>query len=356
MTNMCISFFHLGSPLGTFIGGAILKNLTNGYHGQLRNYVTVFAVSLVCVSTAFIWALFVVKKPKKLSHDSLVENSDMNGNIQTIENNGECHQIDNHADNFDSSNKQELTSDCDTLINEDTKEENVIVIQSVNEECESFWQSLKLLFDFQNLKDVWRTCTMKRNNYVRAQIWLMLISMCFLILSLIATIQNMMNFCEKAYHWSANYYSTMSSLTSILSSVSMVFIVPLLVKTWKTTDLNLVLIGIISWYFANVIRGSYQHPIGFFVASFVGAFGVGSIGIRARMSKIVAKEEIGKVFGLLAILESITPLLGGLVLTPIFQYSISFFPGLIFEVAAVLLLIPLFSFLWIDYYCPNVVS
>ncbi len=40
---------------------------------------------------------------------------------------------------------------------------------------------LKLLFDTQNIKEVWICCTKKRENHGRRQIWLMFISMCVMV-------------------------------------------------------------------------------------------------------------------------------------------------------------------------------
>jgi PCFT/HCP family folate transporter-like MFS transporter 1/3 len=73
-----------------------------------------------------------------------------------------------------------------------------------------------------------------------------------------------------------------------------------------------------------------------------------SIAIRSKLSKLVTKDELGKVFSLLATLESITPLIASLFFTYLFKWSLNFFPGLTFEVCAALMIIPLLSMIWID--------
>ncbi|CAG2163230.1 unnamed protein product [Oppiella nova] len=61
------------------------------------------------------------------------------------------------------------------------------------------------------------------------------------------------------------------------------------------------------------------------------------------MSKLVKKEELGKVFSLLSTLESVSPLLASLVFTFIFEWSLDFFPGLTYEVSAALMIVPLIA-------------
>ncbi|XP_064462920.1 uncharacterized protein LOC135373761 isoform X2 [Ornithodoros turicata] len=63
---------------------------------------------------------------------------------------------------------------------------------------------------------------------------------------------------------------------------------------------------------------------------------LGSVGIRTHLSKIVEGHEVGKVFSFFACFESILPIAGEVVFTKIFQWSLDFFPGMVYLTAAAL--------------------
>ena len=56
---------------------------------------------------------------------------------------------------------------------------------------------LKLLFNLENVREIFRTCLKKRDNYVRTQIWLLTLSMAIYIISHIGPIVFMYPFAQK---------------------------------------------------------------------------------------------------------------------------------------------------------------
>jgi hypothetical protein len=73
--------------------------------------------------------------------------------------------------------------------------------------------------------------------------------------------------------------------------------------------------------------------------------------MRSHLSTIVDKDELGKVFSLIASLDSSAPLLASVFFTLIFTQTLDFFPGAVFEATAVMLFVPLSVMIWIDIYC-----
>ncbi|KAH8029612.1 hypothetical protein HPB51_002065 [Rhipicephalus microplus] len=61
---------------------------------------------------------------------------------------------------------------------------------------------------------------------------------------------------------------------------------------------------------------------------------LGQVGVRTHLSKLVGQEEIGKVFSFLATFDAVAPVLGEILITSLFNWSIGFFPGLPYLVAA----------------------
>jgi len=94
--------------------------------------------------------------------------------------------------------------------------------------------------------------------------------------------------------------------------------------------------------------GLLQDSKGYIVATIVGSIkGITSVGIVTYLSKIVEMEEYGKVFSLIAALDSTIPTIGDLLFTYVFNSSINYFPGLIFIISALMLFIPLFILIWV---------
>ncbi|KAH7934733.1 hypothetical protein HPB52_000023 [Rhipicephalus sanguineus] len=61
---------------------------------------------------------------------------------------------------------------------------------------------------------------------------------------------------------------------------------------------------------------------------------LGQVGVRTHLSKLVGQDEVGKVFSFLASFDAVVPVLGEILITSLFNWSIGFFPGLPYLVAA----------------------
>ncbi|KFM77881.1 Proton-coupled folate transporter, partial [Stegodyphus mimosarum] len=75
-------------------------------------------------------------------------------------------------------------------------------------------------------------------------------------------------------------------------------------------------------------------------------FACGGIAIRSRISKLVSRKELGRVFSLLATCESLTPVLGTIIMIQLYDWSAQFYPGLPFAAAAIFLIPAAAIFAW----------
>ena len=73
--------------------------------------------------------------------------------------------------------------------------------------------------------------------------------------------------------------------------------------------------------------------------------------MRSHLSKIVGKDEYGKVFGLVAVIDCTAPLVANFVFVVIFTATVDTFPGASFDAMAILLIVPLSFFMYIDLFC-----
>ena len=275
-----------------------------------------FTISLILSIIGFLWVLIVINENKS-SND---ENSNL---INTIE--------EEIRENISNNN-----------IN------NEIIEQKPIKTIDKNFKFSKM-FDIENLRDVLRTATRIRPNKGRAQIWLLYLTMCITILSDVKNFSILFPFIEEMYGWDATQFSEIKSLASIIEVFSKTVIVLTLSAYFKVTDTKLAIIGFLSILFAALCVGSVIYPIGLYFMYAVGcASGLASIAIRSLLSKLATEGESGKVFSLLAALETIVPPLNVLFYNTLFEYTIGFYPSLCFQIAGALMFIPIFISIWID--------
>lgn len=80
--------------------------------------------------------------------------------------------------------------------------------------------------------------------------------------------------------------------------------------------------------------------------------GFGIISTKTKFSKIIPKEEAGKIFSLSATIESLVPLAASLIYSTIFAFSISTYPGMIYHFSCVLMVVSMGILLLEHIYCP----
>lgn len=215
-----------------------------------------------------------------------------------------------------------------------------------------FCKKFKEIFDMTNVKELFETLTKNRADSGRAQIWILFMCTAFILLSYLNTTFVLWGYVEKLYSWPPKFYSNVTSAVAISTLLLMGLLLPVLVGALKFGDINLSLLGTLSLMAQCLLRGSWQHEAGLYFSFIFGTLApLSLIGLRSRLSKIIEVCEQGKLFALLAIVEAITPGIASIFYSLIFATSIDVYPGLSFQVAAFILLIPFLSTIFIDVYC-----
>lgn len=310
-----------------YIGGQILGNGDLSTNYQLYNYIPVFAVSFCTQIAAIIWAILVIDENKSLSMDT------MNQRIIQV----------SIVPDISSSNENLLSSDV-----------SFASLDGIKNKCAQLWVLVRNIFILKNVKELFQTFSKKRMYLGRGQIWALFISTFFLLLVYLNTTFVLWSYIEKLYSWKPKYYSNVTSGAAISTILFMGFIYLIFVLWLRFTDIQLSLIGVISLMVQCILRGSWQHELGLFLSLFLGTLSpLSFIGIRSRLSKIINENELGKLFAMLAIIEAMTPGIASVFYSMIFASSIDIYPGLVFQIAAFILLIPLLIIIFVDIYCPH---
>ncbi len=153
----------------------------------------------------------------------------------------------------------------------------------------------------------------------------------------------MFQFVQKVYAWDAGTYSTVNSTLYIASHLfGLLLVTPILTRLVKVGDSSLLILGLISLFGQNFLRGTVIE-----VAAFAASYGFGSItsiiavAVRTKLSRLAPPEEQNRLFGVLTMLETTAPLLGITVYSAVFNATLSWLPGFVFQLSCALLLIPL---------------
>jgi hypothetical protein len=123
-------FVFIAMPLGSAPSGKLLMLNPIGGNGQLHIYAFIFTMSIIGYLISFLWIIFVINETR-----------------------------DKKMFDFEFGDENNVNQDLE-------KEKNT---KKVN--------PLKLLLNFNNVKDKVRTCIKKRDNRVRLQIWLIFFTM-----------------------------------------------------------------------------------------------------------------------------------------------------------------------------------
>jgi hypothetical protein len=89
--------------------------------------------------------------------------------------------------------------------------------------------------------------------------------------------------------------------------------------------------------------------MGFYISMIVsGTASLASIGFKTHMAKIVARNELGQVFTLMAVVDASAPIIASSLFTILFKVTIDKIPGTCFLVLAFMSLIPIIIAMGID--------
>lgn len=82
----------------------------------------------------------------------------------------------------------------------------------------------------------------------------------------------------------------------------------------------------------------------------IGAIGgMASICTRSHVAKIVDRNEQGKMMGVMAIMDTISPVIATTIFSQIFKHTVNSYPGTVYHVIAGLIVIPILVMTWISF-------
>uniref|UniRef100_A0A8D9BUR0 Solute carrier family 46 member 3 n=1 Tax=Cacopsylla melanoneura TaxID=428564 RepID=A0A8D9BUR0_9HEMI len=197
----------------------------------------------------------------------------------------------------------------------------------------------KNVFDCELVADMLATCCKRRPYYTRASIFLIMMSVCLFLVSLNGEGSVMYLGVRERFMWTMEDFTMFNCYSIGMIGVGTFF--GLWVSTMiKVPDMLSALLVLIIKMPTLIICAMTTQGHYFYVAATINMFGccLGPL-VRSYLSKIIPKEDLGKVFALTASAESLTPLAASPLYTYVYNSTITFLPGCVYYLSSVLNLV-----------------
>jgi hypothetical protein len=151
----------------------------------------------------------------------------------------------------------------------------------------------------------------------------------YLILMMTVMLLNMMPYIgegayqflyvKRIFSWGVSEYSWYKTTASLVASVAMFLLFPLFHR-FKVNDNFIIILSCISQMGGAFVRGMSKEPWMFYLSTIVD-FGTSIVSppIRSQITHCVELHELGKIFAMLASVESLIPILGTNMYTRIYN-------------------------------------
>ena len=198
------------------------------------------------------------------------------------------------------------------------------------------------IFAVQDLKDFKDTLTKVRPDDGRRTLWIMIGVHTAMVLPIIGVMFVHFPYMERAYKWNSQMYGFMMALSMGIRPVAVALYTVLIVKRFKLSELEILILGLVSSILGLISIGSITNEFGFYGEITIGSLtGTGSPGFRSFLSLIVPANEITKVFSIMNIIDTVLPFAGGTVISAIFRATISSYPSLVYHIFVIPLIMAL---------------
>eukprot|EP00090_Calanus_glacialis_P013647 TRINITY_DN22303_c0_g1_i1.p1 TRINITY_DN22303_c0_g1~~TRINITY_DN22303_c0_g1_i1.p1 ORF type:complete len:512 (+),score=57.94 TRINITY_DN22303_c0_g1_i1:1-1536(+) len=126
-------------------------------------------------------------------------------------------------------------------------------------------------------------------------------------------------YVKRVFSWGVSEYSWYKTTASLVSSVAMFLLFPLFHR-FKVNDNFIIILSCISQMGGAFVRGMATEPWIFYLSTIVD-FGTSIVSppIRAQITHCVEPHELGKIFAMLASVESLIPIIGTNMYTRIYN-------------------------------------
>ncbi|XP_016971231.2 proton-coupled folate transporter [Drosophila rhopaloa] len=188
---------------------------------------------------------------------------------------------------------------------------------------------IREFFRLDLVKVLVRTCIKKRENYDRAIIWFVMMSLTLCIFAMEG--ENTVNymFMRKQFDYTVQDYSVFNAARVVIQVVGSTIAMILLRRLLGLSTIMMTLLAFACCVLESTVRATAVYRSEMYLALIVGMMrGVMSPMCKAILSHVTPSSELGKIFSLTTSLQSISPLGAAPLYTTVYQATVNFYPGL----------------------------
>ncbi|XP_022224755.2 proton-coupled folate transporter [Drosophila obscura] len=183
-------------------------------------------------------------------------------------------------------------------------------------------------FRFDLVKNLVMTCCKKRENYDRAIIWMVMMSLTLSIFAMEGegTVNYM--FVQKEFNWDVTDYSEFNTSRIVIQVVGSIIAMVLLLRLLKVSIVTMTLLAFGCCVLEGTVRATAVHGQEMYLGLVLGMLrGVMSPMCKAILSQLTPSSEIGKIFSLTTSLQSLSPLGAAPLYAAVYQATVASYAG-----------------------------
>ena len=124
----------------------------------------------------------------------------------------------------------QITGSEKTNISEERSKVDTDTVEKIDRATEQNQSILRLLFDFQNVKDMFHTFNKPRPYNQRLHVILLVIVSMFLLLAYMGPNVFMYQYVQKVYNWNSATYSNYVTVTALVNIITTFLFTPVIIK------------------------------------------------------------------------------------------------------------------------------
>lgn len=202
-------------------------------------------------------------------------------------------------------------------------------------------------FDKKHVVETFRVAFKTGQNQRRLRVIMLMIVVMVVIGPMHGEMSVMYLFARYRFNWSEVEFSLFSTYAMLTGLVGVLFCVGVLSHLLKVDDALVGVLSSMSKILSSIVYAFAIQPWHMYVASVVEIFnGTSFIAMRSIATKLVNKDELGKVNSLFGVAEALMPLVYGPMYTTLYAATLKTMPGAFFLLGGALTTPAVIIFFW----------
>ncbi|XP_016992815.2 probable peptidoglycan muropeptide transporter SLC46 [Drosophila takahashii] len=188
---------------------------------------------------------------------------------------------------------------------------------------------IREFFRLDLVKVLVKTCIRKRENYDRAIIWFVIMSLTLSVFAMEGESTVNYMFMRKQFDYTVQDYSVFNAARVVIQVVGSTIAMILLRRLLGMSTIMMTLLAFACCVLESTVRATAVYGSEMYLALILGMMrGVMSPMCKAILSHVTPSSELGKIFSLTTSLQSISPLGAAPLYTAVYQATVNFYPGI----------------------------